>query len=896
MIGTQLGNYSVIASLGQGGMGEVWRATDSKLGREVAIKTLPASLASDKDRLARFEREAKLLASLNHAHIASVYGLDEHEGTLYIAMELVEGETLEGKLRAGPLPVEEALQLALQIALALEAAHERGVVHRDLKPANVMVTPGGVVKVLDFGLAKAFAGNPSEASPAHSPALSIAMTQQGLVLGTAAYMSPEQASGQATDQRADVWAFGVVAYEMLTGHPLFAGESVPHILADVLRAEPDWSRLPGKLHPRIRQMLERCLAKKPRNRYVGIADARVDIETALKDPRGLLVESIAGGDNAAARRPLWRRSLPAAAVLVVGVLAAGAAWLAKPVPSWPVNRFESLIPSTQTFRSRGRNVFAFAPDGRSFVYNTGDGLYLRRLDQLTADVIRGTEPQLNTPFYAPDGQSIAYNLPLSSQQLTRIAVSGGAPVAIGSAGADSPFGAVWGEDGVIVFGGEDGIYRVPATGGVPERAIAIDGARGVYVSARLPDGETVIAAERPNDTAEWDRSDIVAYSLATGERTLLVAGGMDARYVPTGHLVYALGDTLFGIAFDAKSLRVSGGPVPLVQGVQRAGNTGAANFGIARDGTLAYLEGTGTGQNTLVWVDRSGHEEPIDIPPRRYMYAQLSPDGTRIALDSRDEDNDIWVFDLGRKTLQRLTFNADLDRAPLWSPDGRRIAFTSRLESGEDVYWQAADGSGAAELLARSPGAVPLYASGFTPASDAVVLSQGTNDVFLARIGDPDDASPLIATPTREFNAAVSPDGRWLAYQSDESGRSEVYVRPFPGVDTGRWQISTTGGTRPRWSRDGRELYFFRESDASSSEIVAVPVVSSETFRAGIPETILRGAYAAPNALGGIYDVSADSQRFLLIKRTAGGEAAPQARVVIVEHWTEELKRLVPTD
>jgi hypothetical protein len=444
--GTRFGPYEVTGLLGAGGMGEVYRATDTKLGRDVAIKTLPATLASDADRLARFEREAKLLASLNHAHIAAVYGLDEHEETRYIVMELVEGDTLEKKLEAGPLPVEDTLQLALQIALALEAAHEKGVVHRDLKPANVMVTPSGVVKVLDFGLAKAFSGDPNEASPAHSPALSLAMTQQGLVLGTASYMSPEQASGQATDQRADIWAFGVVVYEMLTGHPLFGGESVPHILADVLRTEPDWERLPEHLHPRIRLMLERCLEKKPRSRYAGIADARVDIEVALRDPEGAVVEGTADG-HYAPPPSLVRRLLPWAGGLALALVVGLAAFTLRPPEPKPVIRAVYPLPDETNLFATDLHQIAITRDGRQMAFDTIDGIYLRQTNAfgaIRAPGIPAGAIHIN-PMFSPDGETVAFLILNAATgggnnvDLVTMPASGGAPVPLAAVGTPETF-------------------------------------------------------------------------------------------------------------------------------------------------------------------------------------------------------------------------------------------------------------------------------------------------------------------------------------------------------------------------------------------------------------------------------------------------------------------------
>jgi Tol biopolymer transport system component len=899
--GTRFGAYEIIAPIGAGGMGEVYRATDTKLGRDVAIKTLPSAVAGDQDRLARFEREAKLLAALNHPHIASVYGLDEHEGVHYLAMELVEGETLEERLKAGALPVEDVLQLALQIAEALEAAHEKGVVHRDLKPANIMVTPNGAVKVLDFGLAKAFSGDPNEASPAHSPALSLAMTQAGLVLGTAGYMSPEQASGQATDQRADVWAFGVVVYEMLTGLPLFSGESVPHILAAVLQTAPDWGRLPKDLNPRIRQMLERCLAKKPRSRYAGVADARVDIEAVLDDPRGVNVSAEALAP--VAQRSLAARVSAATAFVVVGAgLAVLAVWLAWPVlvppgPPGPVNRFEYAIPTDHVLRRTANAVLALSPDGRRFVYNTLQGLYLRSLDDLEPRLLSGTQEALLQPFFSPDGQTIAYwhRFP---QSLRRIAITGGASVLVASVPDSTPLGESWHADGTIFFAQDQGgIFRVPATGGSPELVVAASQGESLYGPRLLPDGDSLMFSV--SRESAWDAGAVVVQSLTTAERKTLIEGGNDARYVPTGHIVYAFEDGLFGIAFDLETLSVSGGPVPLVQGVMRATDNGAANYAVADDGTLVYMTGSASQGRTVVWVDREGNEEPIDLPPRGYVYVQLSLDGTRLALDSRDEENDIWIFDLARETLQRLTFDAGVNRVPFWSPDGERVVFSRALEGGEEVYWQSADGSGRPEALTAGSGE-PMVPSDLTPDGDAVLYFENASprDVWIKPIGDPDaEPTRLLATEANEYNAQVSPDGRWIAYQSDESGRPEVYVRPFPAVDTGRWQISTEGGARPRWSRDGSELFYIASSDTTTAALMAlmaVEVDAGASFRPGQPRQLFIGNYAGPNAGRFNYDVSLDGERFLMIKNVESDDDE-RPSIVIVENWLAELERLVPT-
>ena len=889
-VGTRLGPYEVTGAIGAGGMGEVYRATDTKLGREVAIKALPGTLASDADRLARFDREAKLLAALNHPNIAVIYGLEEHDGMQCIAMELIEGETLEDKLRAGPLPVEDALQIALQIALGLEAAHEKGVVHRDLKPANVMITDKGQVKVLDFGLAKAFTEDADKAGLGQSPALSLAMTQQGIILGTAGYMSPEQASGQATDQRADVWAFGVVLFEMLSGLPLFKGESVPHILADVLKTEPDWTKLPTNLHPRLRLMLERCLAKKPRSRYHAIADARIDIEAVLNDP-----DSAQTG-SALARIPSGRAALPkiAAAVLLTAGLSALLAWQLWPVEeSNPPNRFVYQLPDDQALASADRRAISLSPDGRGFAYTTTQGLYVRPMGELEARRVLDVDGNaVVAPTFSPDGQWIAYQ-ERDGGALRRIAASGGAPVVIAET-EGTVFGMSWGDDGMIYFGQGDGVYRVPATAGTPERVIddeAWDGFQP-HTPHLLPDGDTVLFGVSQPD---WDSGLIAVQSLSTGEGKVLLESGSDARYLPTGHIVYSIGDSLFAIAFDVDTWTVSGGAAPLLQGVMRAnaGFTAATNYSVAPDGTLVYLVGTSTvPERTLVWVARDGREMPLDAPARAYTYPRLSPDATKLALDVRDQERDIWVWDFMRETLTRLTFGPDQDEFPVWSPDGTRIVYSSAegvlgATSGSEVWWQAADGTGEPELIATRE--EQLYTGSFLPDGSGVLARSGTNandDIAVIPLDGDGVESPVLDSEFAELNPEISPDGQWLAYTSNESGSFEIYVRPYPDIESGRWQVSVGGGVHPAWSRDGQEL-FYRTDDA----LMAVSIETQPSFEVGNPTVVFAGRYFMA-AGDRTYEVSPDGESFLMIKDIAYSEST--ARLIIVQNWLDEVERLVP--
>jgi Tol biopolymer transport system component/predicted Ser/Thr protein kinase len=907
--GTRFGPYEIVEAIGAGGMGEVYRARDTKLGREVALKTLPSALAEDPDRLARFEREAKLLAALNHAHIGAIYGLDEHEGTQFIAMELVEGQTLEERLEEGAFPVEDALGIALQIAEALEAAHEKGVVHRDLKPANIMLTGDGVVKVLDFGLAKAFAGDPNQSSPAHSPALSVAMTQQGLILGTAGYMSPEQASGQATDQRADIWAFGVVLYEMLTGLPLFSGESVPHILAAVLQTEPDWNRLPKNLHPRLKLLLERCLKKKVRERYHSIADARVDIEEILRDRQG----ATAAAAVALPRQSYWRRVLPvAAAALITGLIVGVGVWGgmrpgALPSASTqfaerPVRRYGIDLGPTETLGNTGLLAHvALSRDGRRLAYAAKiEGktqLYLRGLDQLEARPIPGTEGAYN-PFFSPDGEWIGFYSDETDAKLKKVAVRGGAPQILADATYSGGGSWMTSEDS-IVYSTQDptggrGLFKVRATGGTPELLLQSTEQEGYQTPDVLPGDRAVLVAVRPGAGGAGNARDgsIAVLSLATGEAKTLIQGGYRPRYAPTGHILFVRAGDLWAVPFDAATLQKTGPEVPVIQGVQQGGFLGGAAYAFSADGTLMYVPGgdtdAGAGRS-LVWVDRSGQVEPLKAEHRYYLFPRISPDGERLAVSAITAASslNIWIHDLTRGTSSRLSFGTGIDRDPVWTPDGTRVAF---LSEGVGIFWRAADGTGQAERLLDSGKAQP---EAFTPDGARLVFAEQspTWDLKVMSLEGEHTPRPLLQTPSDEYFAAISPDGHWLAYTSNESGRDQVYVRPFPEVDSGKWQISEDGGAEPHWGPAGRELFY-----RNVNEMLAVTVETEPQFSPGRPTVLFRGNYSeATGTNRPSYDVSPDGQRFLMILDEGPSEqASSTTQLVVVENWFAELERLAP--
>jgi len=900
--GTRLGPYEVAAQIGKGGMGEVYKATDANLKRAVAIKVLPESVAADAERLARFQREAEVLAALNHPNIAAIYGLERSSGMTALVMELVEGPTLADRIAQGAIPVDEALPIAKQIAEGLEAAHEKGIIHRDLKPANIKLRPDSVVKVLDFGLAKALTPDPV-ADLSNSPTLSFAATQAGMILGTAGYMSPEQAKGRTVDKRTDVWAFGAVLFEMLTGTPAFAGDDISDTLANVLKMEPDWNRLPAEASPRVRLVLRACLQKDPKQRIGDVQSVRLALEGAFETAAPGVAQSVA------VARPAWRRALPVAvtalATLLVAALAAWSLWPSAEPQA--VNRFGYDLPLDQVFPPSGSPVIALSPDGRRFVYRATGGLYLRSMGALEARLIPGTEDDASNPFFAPDGESVAY---FQNGQLKRISLSGGAAVVV--CAAEDAFGASWGTDSTILFGQAKGIMRVSANGGTPELVIPAKEGEQADGLQLLPDGDsvlfTVTTASGPGP-ARWAAAQIVVQSLSTGERTVVLQGGSRARYVPTGHLIYALGDGLFAVAFDVGRLEVTGGPVSIVERVARGGPLVAspgAQYAVSDAGTLVYAtpnpnfgSAAALPSTTLVWVDRNGREEPLAAPPRAYSYPRLSPDGTRVALDIRNQEQDIWIWDVRRRILTRVTFDPATDVLPVWTPDGRRLVWASARAGPFNLYWQAADGTGTVERLTQSPSGE--RANGFTPDGQRLVFTedaegQQQRDLFLLPFEGDRRATRLVQTMFDERNGEISPDGRWLAYESNESGQFQIYVRPFPAVDEGRWQMSADGGRQPLWARSGRELFYL----APDGTLMGVPVDAqgSASFAAGTPATLSAGAgYSTGIAAqySRSYDVSPDGKRFLRIKLSGSVTSGTEPDLVVVTNWFEELRQRVPT-
>jgi serine/threonine-protein kinase len=874
--GVRFGPYEITAPLGAGGMGEVYRARDTRLGRDVAIKVLPAAFTSDAPRVARFEQEAKTLASLNHPRIAQIYGLERSDSTTALAMELVEGTTLLERLGQGPLPVEEAQDIAMQIADALEAAHERGIVHRDLKPANIKLTPDGTVKVLDFGIAKALDARQAS-GPGPAALTTPAMTEAGFVLGTAAYMSPEQARGKAVDERTDVWAFGCVLYEMLTGKAAFLGEDVTSTLARVLEVSPNLRALPARVSPAVRRTLELCLEKDPRKRLADMRDVRLALAGAFVPAQVM--------------QPLWRRAWPAVAMLVVGLLVASAYFMSVRPPAAPaevaaaptVSRFVITPPETAPLSNLGDLDLTISPDGERIAYWARQGtggaqeLYVRELDALEARAIPGT---VHVPtgtrnlFFSPDGKSIGYRN--SDSAIISVAIDGRPPMTI--VDDVQPFvGGWWSSDNSVIFSSGSQLNRVSAAGGGTREPLMPARQQGnVAAPVLLPGGRAVLF--HAYGDAAGDR--VAVLDLDTGEEKTVVAGGSNPAYLDTGHIVFARGDTLMAVPFEAAELATTGEAVALVQGVRRS-TGGATDYALSTNGTLVYVPGSAGAsiEAAVVWVDRGGAvvgravPEPVANPrdPR------LSPDGQRLLLVSGlENDGDLWSYDLRGRPPIPLALPND-NRFPVWSPDGQAVAF---VVAGTGVAALAADGS------ERAP--QPWRAGAFAPhvwsSAGELILQRASGDILATAAAPTGELRDVVASESSEFDPALSPDGRWLAYASNRSGQNEIWVQAYPaGVPV---RLSSTGGYEPLWSADGREI-FYRQGDA----VMAVPVETGADLSFTAPQRLFSGPYVQRAGLGGRgYDVARDG-RFLMILPTEEEVAPVPSSIVVVQNFAEEVKQ-----
>jgi len=881
--GARLGVYEIGPPLGAGGMGEVYRAKDTKLGRDVALKILPASFTNDPERVVRFRREAQVLASLNHSHIAQIYGLEESNGTQFLVLELVDGESLDRRIARGLIPVDEALGIAKQIAEALEAAHEKGVIHRDLKPANIALTKDGHVKVLDFGLAKAVESTSAALDMINSPTITspAMMTGVGVILGTAGYMSPEQAKGRAADKRSDIWAFGCVLYEMLTGRQAFQGETISDTLAAVLKEEPDLTRVPA----RTRRMLHACLQKDPKQRLQAIGDWQL----ALGDA----VEATSQARSSVA----WAL---AAAFAIVAVFALWAPWRrVAPNDAPSAMRLDVDLGMAVAPTNLGPDAI-LSPDGTRLVV-VGEGsngksrLLTRRLDQSPSQSVelRGSDGA-SAPFFSPDGQWVGF---FAGGKLRKTRVDGGEPVTLCDAPAGR--GATWGEDGQIIAALETqrGLSVVPAEGGsIASLTTLAPGEQSHRWPQVLPGGKIVLFTSSTTPS-NYDEASIGLWSLATRTgKIVLEHAGLYPRYLPSGHLLYVRKGTLFAVPFDPVRLEVRGSPAVAVEDVSNDTNFGFARLDVSGNGLLLYRKGrTEGGLTTVHWMDSTGSMEPLGTEPALYLFPRISPDGTKlISIVNQGPNADLWIYDWQRGSKSRVTDGKAVYGSPVWSPDGQYVVFSS----SEGMLWTRTDGAGKPHLLT---GSKPLqWPSSFTPDGRRLIFSElnrtgGLIQTVLVEGGSGElranKPEVFLQTSAAQPFPAFSPDGRWLAYADADSGSYEVYVRAFPDKGS-RWLISNGGGTMPRWARNGREL-FYRTED--SRIMVVTYTARGDTFVADKPrlwsDKPLANTGLTPNL-----DLAPDGKRFAVLIAPEGTEATDvQRHVTLLMNFFDELRRIAPT-
>jgi serine/threonine-protein kinase len=865
--GTNVRSYEILAPIGAGGMGEVYRARDTKLKRDVALKILPEAFASDPDRLARFQREAEVLASLNHPNIAQIYGVEDRA----LVMELVEGESPKG-----PMPFDEAWHIASQIAAALEYAHDKGIVHRDLKPANLKVTPAGVVKLLDFGLAKAFAGHgEAPADPENSPTLTCGATELGVILGTAAYMSPEQARGKPVDKRADIWAFGVVLYELLTGERLFKGEDASETLAQVLAKQPDCARVPAK----AQRLLRKCLEKDPKERLRDIGDAKALLE---EPPQGMALRH--------SRVPWAVAALTTVAAIMLGALL----WRATRPIDRPLVRLDvDLGPDVSLGSLAGANA-SISPDGTRLVYVSHNRLFTRRLDQDQAAELPGTEGA-HAPFFSPDGQWVAF---FGGGKLKKVAVAGGAATVLCNSSVG--IGGSWGEDGTIIaaLNQDDGLFRIPDGGGAPARLT--EPREGGEVTHRwpqiLPGGKAVLFTAHTRNVGGYDEASIEVMSLGDRRKKVLIRGGTYGRYVPSGHLLYVNRGTLFAVPFDLGALEIRGTPTPVLNQVAYSSNNGDAEFEATQTGTLVYGSGsTRSGLVTVQWLGSDGKTRALLPKPGDYGRPSLSPDGRRLAIEVREgSDQNIWAYDLGRDAMHRMTFDGNAS-SPIWSHDGLYIIFQDQ----EGLSWTRADGVGKPQPLIRTKRRSSAYS--FTPddkrlaymevdpetSFDLWTVPLENNGAGL-RAGKPE---VFLQTAVDERYPSFSPDGKWLAYVSAESGGYQVYVRAFPDKG-GKWQISIGGGSYPMWSPNGRELFF---ESFDNRIMVTGYMVQGDSFVPDKPRLWSEKALANTVNFSRNVDLAPDGKRVVALMPAERLETQQsQHQVVFLLNFFDELRRRAP--
>ena len=893
MIGQTLGHYSVESELGAGGMGRVYLATDSRLDRRVAIKVLHGASLQDQDRMTRFEREARLLASLNHANIAAIHGL-EHAGELkFLVLEYVPGRTLAERIASGPLTVSEALDVARQIAEALEAAHQRGVIHRDLKPANVKITPDGQVKVLDFGLAKALATNDAD-SGIDARTTSPDLTHVGVVMGTVAYMSPEQATGKVVDARTDIWALGCVLYEMLTGVRTFGGDSTTEILVHVLERDPNWSALPTSTPANVRQLLGRCLAKDARRRMHHAGDVRLELEDALAG-------RVSGAVPVTSRRRTPTTAIAGiAAGVVLGTLVGGTlVWQRAGGETVPrIIRLAIDLPESAPVRPGYRVDLTFSRDSMTLLYPVGGALYARRLDESDGSVIQAAAG-LRWPFFSPDNRWLLMADPVKNT-LVKVPFSGGASIPI--APVDMPFGGDWASDGYVYITNQliGGIIRTRDDGGGVEPVTELDAERQERThryGTLLPGEKALMFTVASGSIESYDDARIDIFDLSTKQRKTVVQGGTYARYSPSGHIVYARDGGLYAIAFDHRTLETSGTPVKVLDGVLMSTNIGTAYFDISPRGDLAYAAGPSEkGGRTFHWVDRQGKPTPLPLPARSYLNPRISPDGTRLATEIEGPNHDFYVYDFDRDVMSRIT-NDGSSHGPIWTPDARRIAYRTWKGGAMTMSWLPADRSGPEERLVNYT--AWQSATSFSPDGKYLAFDQYDRtsslggDIWILPLEGDRQPRPFVKTGFPEGAAKFSPDGQWIAYSSMESGRPEIYVQAWPGPGA-KIQISSDGGTDPLWRRDGKEIFY-----RHGPRMMAVAATAGPSFQAGKPQLLWTGEYThgLSSSCGWqgtsrtSYDVSLDGQRFLMIKDD--DQSLFATKIIVVVNWAAELTRIM---
>ncbi|MBK9241496.1 MAG: protein kinase [Acidobacteria bacterium] len=924
MIGKSIGQYQILAELGRGGMGEVYRARDTKLNRDVALKILPDVFAGDPDRLARFTREAETLAALNHPNIAHVYDAGKPDGAsahAYLVMELVEGEDLSAHIARGPMALSDALPIARQIAEALEAAHESAIVHRDLKPANVKVREDGTVKVLDFGLAKALdSGTSGPQDSNNSPTLTNRATQMGMIIGTAAYMAPEQARGRAVDRRADVWAFGVVLYEMLSGRRAFEGDDISITLASVLKEDVSWSALPADLPIPIRRLLRRCLEKDPKKRLSSIGDARLELgEAAAPSDRDGVLTPVAIAAAPPVVIPVWRRALPwgvAAAGIIAAVttLVMWAPWRSSPAPA--LRKFLVKTGADASLRTDLGAGAILSPDGTTLVFVAGPSgagrLFVRKLSELQAIPMTGTEGAAS-PFFSPDGESIAF---FAGGKLKKVAVSGGAAIPL--CDVAQARGGTWTDRDEIIFtptgSNNVALLRVSASGGKPEAfGVLSEGATTQRWPHALPGDKGILFSES-GTVSGWDSGNLVVAPIGGGTGKVVVRGGYYGRFVPSGrvapnradradgHLLYMQQGSLFAVRFNLDRLETVGEARPALEGVTANISTGGAQIGFSADGTLVYVPGTaGSINNPIDWMTRDGKVSVLRSREADWSQPRFSPDGLRLALSVFDgKQRDVWVYDWARDAMQQLTQDPGNDGNPVWTPDNQRIVFQADREkaSRPNLFWANADGTGEITRLTESPNsqqAWSVHPGGRFIAFQETTASNAIDLMILPLEGDPTrgltagKATVFLSTPVSEMQPIFSPDGRWIAYFSAESGQNEVHVRSFPGPG-GHWRVTTDGGGFPRWSKTSNELFYLHQSQG---KVMVVPyTVVGDSFRADKPQIWSPTNYVQLG-IQGSYDVHPDGKRLALV--AANDQAgAIQDQIVVISDFFDYLWSIAP--